>query len=56
VITDSGTTFSAYYRLNSDEEQGWVPLVSHTLPNGMGPIYGYCDVFPTVSMETGIVE
>jgi len=56
AITDNGQTVSAYYRLNSEEHQPWTLLVTHALPDGVGRVYGYCEVYPTVSMETGVVE
>ena len=54
VVTSGGQTVSAYYRINSDLESGWTLLVTHTLPVGIGTIYGFYDIYPTIGLETGV--
>jgi hypothetical protein len=52
-ITNSGQTLTGYYRINSDG--GWQQVATHTLPGGVGPITGYCDVYPNLEISTVIV-
>ena len=55
VVSNNGQTLSGYYRLNSDDQADWNLLTTHTLPPGIGSIYGYCDIFPNVAIENEIV-
>ncbi len=51
-VTNSGQTASFYYRVNSDSADDWELAVAHTLPAGVGTMYGFFDTFPTISMDT----
>lgn len=48
-ITNSGQTFSSYYKL--DGEASWNLAYSHTLPAGVGTMSGFFDSHPYVSIE-----
>ena len=48
-ITNSGQTFSSYYKL--DGEASWNLAYSHTLPSGVGTMSGFFDSHPYVSIE-----
>jgi hypothetical protein len=55
-VSNAGQTLSGFYRLNSDQAQDWQQFATHTLPPGIGIIYGYCRTRPIISLVTGIFE
>jgi hypothetical protein len=59
-ITNSGQTASFYYRINSaagDHTGGdWQLATTHTLPGGVGTIYGFPAAVPGVGLETGFMR
>jgi hypothetical protein len=52
-VTNAGQSASFYYRLNSDDPVDWQLAVTHNLPIGVGTMYGFYDVFPTIGMGSG---
>ena len=48
-ITNSGQTFSSYYRL--DNQSSWNLAQTHTLPSGIGAMTGFADSHPYVAIE-----
>ncbi|MEN6575281.1 MAG: hypothetical protein ABFD90_02975 [Phycisphaerales bacterium] len=55
AVSNSGQAASFYYRINSDPS-GWHLAVSHTLPGGVGRMYGMFDTFPTIGLDADCAQ